>query len=43
LVHLKGMTGLEDLFLNGTRVSESGLSTLRKALPRTAIFPHLEP
>jgi hypothetical protein len=33
LVHLKGLKGLDTLFLDGTRVTDEGKADLRRALP----------
>ena len=33
LVHLKGMTGLSMLLLQGTKVTDAGVADLQKALP----------
>ena len=37
LVHLKGLTGLKDLGLYGTKVTNAGVAELKKALPKCKI------
>ena len=37
LVHLAGLTNLEELWLYGTQVTDEGLAELRKALPNCSI------
>ena len=38
LVHLKGMTNLQDLALGGANITESGVAELQKALPNCVII-----
>ncbi len=38
LVHLKGLTSLETLWLIGTQVTDAGVQDLQKALPNCQIF-----
>ena len=37
LVHLKGLTKLQALYLNGTKVTDAGVAELKKALPNCKI------
>jgi len=38
-VHLKGLTNLQSLYLDGTnKVTDAGVADLRKALPNCEIF-----
>ena len=38
LVHLKGLTNLEKLYLNSTHVTDAGATELKKALPKYNIY-----
>ena len=38
LVHLKGLTNLEQLKLSGTQVTDAGVKELQKALPNCEII-----
>jgi len=38
LAHLKGLTGLQELNLQDTRITDASLADLQKALPKTRIF-----
>ena len=37
LVHLRGLTNLQKLYLGNTKVTEAGVENLRKALPKCEI------
>ena len=37
-MHLKGLTGLQVLFLMNTKVTDAGVADLQKALPDCQIF-----
>ena len=42
LVHLKGLTNLEKLYLNGTQVTAAGATELKKALPKINIYSMID-
>jgi hypothetical protein len=37
-VHLKGLTGLQTLYLRSTKVTDAGVAELKKALPNCKIY-----
>jgi len=37
LVHLEGLTGLKELFLMNTKVTDAGVKKLKQALPNCII------
>jgi len=37
MVHLKGLTGLQTLYLNRTKVTDAGISDLQKSLPNCRV------
>jgi len=38
LSHLKGLTELQDLNLDGTKITDAGVAELKKALPKCSVF-----
>jgi len=41
-VHLKGISSLEFLDLQGTKVTQAGIEKLKKAFPEIDIYPDLK-